>query len=97
MSKTLDTVTIKETYETKAGAKKTRETYIKAMDNDGSQFVNIHSGRGSVCVSKAMIDKVASAMKALNWKGTGNDTTTIEDLQKQLAEVQKQLKKASKK
>jgi len=46
------------------------------MSNDGSLFVNIHSGRGSVCISKEMLPEVIEKLQSLKWKGS---TTTKKD------------------
>ena len=66
-SKVLDTISVKEAYTTTSGSKKTRVTTIKSMDNDGSLFVNVHSGRGSVCISKAILPKVIKALDSVGW------------------------------
>jgi len=91
-SEVLDTISVKETYETTNGQKKTRTTNIKAMVNNGSEFINIHSGRGSVCISKGMIDKVSKAMTTVKFTTQQKDDT-IESLKKKIAELEKKNKK----
>jgi len=90
-STTIDSVELSEKYTTKSGSKKSRTTTIKSMSNEGSLFLNIHSGRGSVCISKDMVPKVVDAMKSIGWK-TGRASMTIDDLQKEIRALQKQLK-----
>jgi len=94
-SETLDTISVKEKYEASNGKEKTRTTTIKAMDNNGSLFINIHSGRGSVCVSKDMVEKVAKAMNGVSWKkkATKAKDNKIASLEKQLNDLKKELKK----
>lgn len=92
-SETIDTISVKEKYEATNGKQKTRTTTIKAMNNSGSKFINIHSGRGSVCVSKAMINKVAKAMTSVKWKKTNKTKDKkINKLEKELKALKKQLK-----
>lgn len=91
-STTIDTISVKEKYEASSGKQKTRTTTIKSMDNQGSQFVNIHSGRGSVCISKGMIPKVMKALKEVGWKESKKEDT-ISKLQKEIAELKKAQKK----
>ena len=86
-SKVLDTISVKETYEASNGSKKTRTTTLKSMDNSGSEFVNIHSGRGSVCISRAMLPKVIKGLQALGWKSAESDE--IAKLKAKIAKLEK--------
>ena len=67
-SKVLDTVRVSETFEAKNGSKKTREYIIRSMENSGSQFVNLHVGRGSANISKSMIDKVVKGLQTVSFE-----------------------------
>jgi len=92
-SEVIDKVSIKDTYENKAGAKKTRTITVRSMVNDGSEFINIHCGRGSVNLPKDKASKVGKALTGLSWKKTAKKDSKIADLEKQLADLKKQLKK----
>ena len=87
-SKVLDTISVKESYEASSGNKKARTTTIKSMDNSGSLFVNIHSGRGSVCISKSILPKVIKGLQALGWDSK-EESDTIAELKKKIAELEK--------
>lgn len=91
-SETVDKVSIKDTYENKAGKQKTRTITIRSMVNGGSEFINIHCGRGSVNLPKDKAAKVSKALTGLSWKAAGKDSQ-ISKLEKELAALKKQLKK----
>jgi hypothetical protein len=94
-SEELDTYKVSEKYTTTSGKEKTRTTTIRSMSNDGSLFVNIHSGRGSVCISKDMLPEVIEKLQSLKWKGstTKDDSSdnAILDAIKQIGKNQQKI------
>ena len=87
-SKELDKVSIKDTYETSAGDKKTRTITVRSMVNQGSMFANIHLGRGSVNIPKDKVGKVAKALKSLDWKDS-KESDEIAELKAKIKELEK--------
>lgn len=93
-SEVIDKVSIKDTYENAAGKQKTRTITVRSMVNGGSEFINIHCGRGSVNLPKDKAAKVSKALTGLSWKQkAAAKDSQISKLEKELAALKKQLKK----
>jgi len=88
MTQVIDKVSIKDTYETKQGSKKTRTLTIRSMTNEGSLFANLHLGRGSVNLPKVLVPKACKALLALSWETSDSDDT-IKALKAKIAELEK--------
>lgn len=86
-SEVISKVSIKDSYTTQAGKKKTRVIAVRSMTNQGSMFANIHLGRGSVNIPQDKVGKVCKALKELKWKNS--DTDTIAELKKKIAKLEK--------
>jgi hypothetical protein len=92
-SEILDKAQIPDEYTNKSGKTKTRYINLKAMDNNGSQFVNIHSGRGSVCINKDKVPEVIEELQGLKWKATKKAEATTTDSNNQILEAIQQVGK----
>lgn len=93
-SEILDKAQIPDEYTNKSGKTKTRYINLRAMDNSGSQFVNINSGRGSVCINKDKVPEVIEELQGLKWKATKKaEATTTTDSDNQILEAIQQVGK----
>jgi len=95
-SKVIDTIEVKEQYTTTNGSKKTRIHTIRAMVNNGSEFINYKCGRNSVNISKNIVNDIAEKLTKLNWDNTATADNTApdnnqSDVVKALAQLQKQI------
>ena len=93
----IDKIEVKEKYVSN-GNNKTRVHIIRAMSNNGSQFVNYKCGRNSVNISKNAIKDVTEKINQLNWEhkqqeqtANSNEQTLLEHI-KQLQKQINQLK-----
>jgi len=87
-SKVIETKEISEEY-TFNGNKKTRTHTLRAMDNNGSKFVNYRCGRQSVNISKDAFDEIQKVK--LTWKADKETNTTEEKLHAENVSLQKQI------
>jgi len=96
-STTLDKKEVKENYQYN-GNNKSRIHTIRAMENNGSQFINYRCGRNSVNISKNICKEITETMNNLNWKQTNKKETSsneetllehIKQLQKQINQIKK--------
>jgi len=87
----IDKKEVKEQY-TSNGNKKTRIHTIRAMNNNGSEFVNYKCGRNSVNISKGAIKEITDTMNKLNWKASKTDNTSDDNkLLEHIKQLQKQI------
>jgi len=92
-SKILDNKEISEKYTSTNGSKRTRVHTVRAMDNNGSKFINYRCGRQSVNISKNAFEEIQKLK--LDWTNDNKQTDdkTQETLLEHIQQLQKQINK----